>query len=649
MTGLLYNLIVRKLKRGGKVEDDPNAASLAQLHRSKRLQYGALKSLPYLRCMLLVIGYTWLLVLPWPRLGRGTYADEHAMQPGLVNTNWGWSDVHAADRYLDQLTTLRARKATKDELALWVKNEFTAVGLAAATQRYTFTTNDQVVNGTNAYAVFRAPRASGAEAIVISTSWLSLVDGGHGSINERGIPTVLALSRFLTKYCYWAKDLVFVVSDGYLDGMQAWLSSYHGTSQSNLRAEPLEHSSGVIWTAVNIDYPGHSFSHIGLFYEGLNGRLPNLDLMNTTHRGGVSLVLHDDAELPLSPPAQYGQHDWGILLAKDIGAYLQRAKHILRYFSYHVVGRPSGVHGLFHQYRIDAMTLYAVPAAGPHGFHSLGRLIESSLRSMNNLLERLHASFFFYLMTGPTSFLTVGLYLPSAIILGIAITVTGLGIWHGAEISDVDSPDSEAEWQKQVDKVTALQGAKKQEDKPRKVAMVAFRPTQRRRPVIEPLLLMLLTHLLGALLLVSLRFDWLQRAFRFSFPFIVVTYAGLIFTSTPRQHLRNVPKGEVPLHLILRSFTLLFCGMVITITAVLNFALAASLGAILAMPLVCVGPRSHRLAKLLLLIPAVALLGSPTTIESIVREWYILGGWFLPFACLVYVPIVLQTWVVALL
>ena len=34
----------------------------------------------------------------------------------------------------------------------------------------------------------------------------------------------------------------------------------------DLHAEPLMHSSGVIWTALNIDYPGHSFSHLGVFH-----------------------------------------------------------------------------------------------------------------------------------------------------------------------------------------------------------------------------------------------------------------------------------------------------------------------------------------------------------------------------------------------
>ena len=36
------------------------------------------------RLLLLVSGYIWLLVLPLPRLGKWTYIDENALQPGQV-------------------------------------------------------------------------------------------------------------------------------------------------------------------------------------------------------------------------------------------------------------------------------------------------------------------------------------------------------------------------------------------------------------------------------------------------------------------------------------------------------------------------------------------------------------------------------------
>jgi glycosylphosphatidylinositol transamidase len=63
--------------------------------------------------------------------------------------------------------------------------------------------------------------------------------------------------------------------------MHAWLSAYHRPSDArklfdvfkddilsrhvDLDVESLSITSGVIWTALNIDYPGHSFSHLGVF------------------------------------------------------------------------------------------------------------------------------------------------------------------------------------------------------------------------------------------------------------------------------------------------------------------------------------------------------------------------------------------------
>jgi GPI-anchor transamidase subunit GAA1 len=72
--------------------------------------------------------------------------------------------------------------------------------------------------------------------------------------------------------------------------------------------------------------------------------------------------------------------------------YAYRAQNILRHVDYQARGQASGVHGLMHQYvyqhdceirlltllwldrfRIDAFTLFAIPAHGPHGFHAIGR------------------------------------------------------------------------------------------------------------------------------------------------------------------------------------------------------------------------------------------------------------------------------------
>lgn len=123
------------------------------------------------------------------------------------------------------------------------------------------------------------------------------------------------------------------------------------------------------------------------------------------------------------------------------------AKHLWHHAQYMALGRLSGAHGvlarsaarivcelrLTHRHRIDSLTLYCPNAVGPHGFHTLGRTVESSLRSLNNLLERLHASYFFYLLPRPGKFIPVGNYLPSAILIGASITFGGFDIPNPVE------------------------------------------------------------------------------------------------------------------------------------------------------------------------------------------------------------------------
>jgi glycosylphosphatidylinositol transamidase len=53
---------------------------------------------------------------------------------------------------------------------------------------------------------------------------------------------------------HWAFNFVLVVSEGYTEGSEGFMQEYH-------KLFP-----GLIWTAMNLDYPGHSFDHIGVFY-----------------------------------------------------------------------------------------------------------------------------------------------------------------------------------------------------------------------------------------------------------------------------------------------------------------------------------------------------------------------------------------------
>ncbi|KAL1710108.1 Gaa1-like protein [Schizophyllum commune] len=618
-----------------------------------------------------------MLLLPSTYVGgRGTYIDENALQPGQVNTQWNWGDVHAADNYLEQLEELRDQNATSERRAQYFIEEFTKLGLDASSQRYTFESTNGTSSGENAYAVMYSPRQAGAEAMVVSASWISLIDEGSQTINIRGVSTVLALARFLKNYSLWAKDIIFIISDDHLDGMQAFLSSYYGVPQSNLIAESLELSSGVIWTALNVDYPGHSFSHLGLYFEGLNGRLPNQDLLNSIFRiarntVGVPVILYDykdtfrfeqwtielaseDSLLGRLGLGKIEMKNWvpkSVRLNPAARAYATKARHILRHFGYQARGRASGAHGLLHQFRIDAVTLFAVPSMGPHGFHAIGRILESTLRTCNNLLERLHASFFFFLLVAPDRFLQIGNYLPSAVLVAVGLMFWGLrgwvdAGWVGEEVED--SLDGKAA-EKQVAVKSTIDW------------------TRRSRPVLPALALMGVTHALGGVVFYIVTRRWFIA--NIESLTARLTLVALVASVPLALSQLGVLRGNLPL--VLKSLTLCFASTVISVTAVLNFSLAALFAIVLGVPLVLApandSPRSQPLsssvsspttsaraaplryaASLAYTLLATGWLFLPQEVVRAVRDWEVYSVWFAPVVCVVYLPLMMQAAVACL-
>ncbi|KAK7467268.1 Glycosyl phosphatidyl inositol protein transamidase complex subunit [Stygiomarasmius scandens] len=609
-------------------------ANLVRIRRRKAVVSAISQRIKLIRLLLPVLGCIWLLALPSPRLGRNIYIDENALQPGNVNTYWSWGDVHNSDRYLEDLERLRDSNATNEQRAQYLSTEFRKIGMFSSTQNYHFTGTSQDINGTNTYAVLSSPRAPGVEAIIISASWVSRINDGNGTLNLRGVATVLGLANFLKQYSLWAKDLIFVINDGYLDGMQAWLSAYHGSVQSNLEVERLEISSGVVWTALNIDYPGHSFSHLGVFYEGLNGRLPNQDLMNSFHvicsRMGIPVVLYDHLD-PRTYPDRRNELDWlpewmpsALRDDSEVRAYAYNARNIRRHLAHQASGRGSGVHGLFHQFRIDAFTVFALPATGPHGFHALGRVVESTLRTANNLLERLHASFFFYIMTAPNRFLKIGNFLPSAILISVGLMFGGLKGWVDSGWI-LEHPDSTV---------------KSESDAPKW--------TRRSRPVIRTLCIMTATHLLGVAMYLLMSSRWYTES-SIGLPFVLAIVSVFAFGVSAIRSKGN-REGEAPLSSVLKALNQCFASTIISATTVLNFSLAVALAVSLDLPLSISAASNSLSLRALKFSPYLLLsLGWTLALERLSWNWEFLGVWLFPFLCIVYFPLVLQAGIVCLL
>jgi glycosylphosphatidylinositol transamidase len=164
---------------------------------------------------------------------------------------------------------------------------------------------------------------------------------------------------------------------------------------------------------VVIDYPfDHRFESIHIVYDGINGQLPNLDLLNTV----VSISGHMGIGTSLQ---QMWHHS---------DSYKDRLQTMLRGMLNQGLGHASGPHSSFIPYHVDAITLQPY-GEGWQDEMAMGRVIESTFRSLNNLLEHLHQSFFFYLLMQADRFVSIGTYLPSAMLVAVNFTIMAIFLW----------------------------------------------------------------------------------------------------------------------------------------------------------------------------------------------------------------------------
>lgn len=297
-------------------------------------------------------------------------------------------------------------------------------GLKTSIQNYTYDIGSQTKTGNNVYAVLHAPRGDATEAMVLMAAWRNM----DGDINTSGVALVLSLARYFKRWSIWSKDIIIIISSDSTYGPQAWVDAYHDTHNPDT-VSSLDIKAGALQAAVAVDYTagpwGHRFDKLHIVYDGVNGQLPNLDLFNTA----VNIANgHMGITCAIQQPLTLSQQD----------DYQSRLEILFKGMLRQAVGHASGPHSSFMPYHIDAITLQAV-GDGNHDEISLGRVVESTFRSVNNLLEHLHQSFFFYLLMNANRFVSIGTYLPSAMLIAGSFSITAIFLWVKSGIS----PDSE--------------------------------------------------------------------------------------------------------------------------------------------------------------------------------------------------------------
>ncbi|KAJ2161785.1 Glycosyl phosphatidyl inositol protein transamidase complex subunit [Coemansia sp. RSA 552] len=606
----------------------------------------------YLSYPLALAGIAWLLLLP--ATSHKAYFSENAMMPGQVVSVFDQEHLAAVDKLDDALSTHGKSEA--------VRSVFAAMGLDTETQRFTY---DEVPgvgtrNGHNVHGIVRAPRGDSVEALLIAASWTT---AESNVTNVNAVRLMAALAEYASQQVYWARDIIFLVTDAGEHGVETWLRAYHGEPVSG---DPLSTRSGIIQGALSLELPpAQSYTGLGLYYEGKGGQLANLDFLNLVQHMGQKerfpVLFHGMKDVPRR--------------ASTWTQYMHAARLLLRQVQSQAFGSSAGVHAPFLRYRIDALTLSGivrendptaqmvrqldqlselaatagVPMPSAKAMQATGRIVEGTLRSLNNLLEHFHQSFFFYMVPASRRYISIGDYIPAAGLIIASLLFQAMHLWwmQGPDDLRVEGPET------RIPRINKYYGLL-------------------RRTIPSSVGIILRVHMLGVVLLL------LPTA---------ISYAVLTDTTTT-AYLFTMALGSVSmvLHISdiywaesaraavewrqLKALVELYVAVTVACLSVMNMSLAVALFAVAGLPLLLTrvwstNTRPRRIMGLLLLLLAspvctmtlgrnVALGLHPLDLTSspfrmFLGDFYHFGSLVYPLVCLVYWPVNLLSMIIVLI
>ncbi|OQO08150.1 hypothetical protein B0A48_06944 [Cryoendolithus antarcticus] len=551
---------------------------------------------PYLSALCVLVGIGWILLLPLNEYSRQTYVSENAILPGQVHTYFGGSEHNIFRAFRQEVYALSQQ--SEDARQAGVLKVLADSGLKTASQPYAYQVAGESINGTNVYGILQGPRADATEAMVLLAAWRNFDD----QINYSGVALALTLARYFSRWSIWSKDIILLIPSDSTYGPLAWVDAYHSicippTASRNISAVPLK--AGALQAAVALDYPagpwGQRFSSLDILYDGLNGALPNLDLLNTavsiaSGQMGIACTLHN-----------HGTHS---------DSYRDRLSVLGSGLATQSLGHATGPHSAFIPYHVDAITLKTV-GDGWHDEMSLGRVTESVFRSINNLLEHLHQSFFFYILLNANRFVSVGNYLPAAMVLAGSFTISALGLWVLSGRDDVlVAPLAGGMAKEKVEMETVKLGSD--------VALVPRQSTRTiQRELFVPALSLLGVHILGYIplwLMTSLSRENLLLGLR------TTTAVTLLLPLALAATIR-LTRSQAQM---LQSLSLILLGALLATLATLNFSLALVLG-VLAAPLAFVRRSSSALVAAAQGI-LLAVTSPPVAVYALQRMFYPAAG-----------------------
>ncbi|KAL5998204.1 hypothetical protein ACLOJK_009142 [Asimina triloba] len=341
--------------------------------------------------------------------------------------------------------------------------------------------------GINSVGVIRAPRGDGKEAIVLVTPYNSEKIKLSDALS---LGLAYSVFSFLSRVAWLAKDVVWLAADsryGEYASVAAWLRDYHNPifintfensrvdmcisrsvfpewkkdDQAEARIPEVTRRAGTMAAALIFKlldrHETMDKDTLKIYAEASNGQMPNLDLINivhylAVHRQGLRVKVETVFSLLNSGWLHFVGNilEWLSGIAGSLNPqwrfaipsqdFIEGAATLVSSMYHQALGVPTGSHGAFREYQVDAITLEISPmiSLNNEAGHSAlllksGRLIEGVIHSVNNLLEKFHQSFFLYFMTSPGKFVSVGVYMIAFMLLIMPLPILAAALYSKSQ------------------------------------------------------------------------------------------------------------------------------------------------------------------------------------------------------------------------
>lgn len=357
-----------------------------------------LNILPIISKLLLVISIGIIFgFVPMDGSFRNTYISENALMPNQAYSQFRETEWNIVRGFRNEISDLKIWNL--DIRNRIVRNWLDDFGLE--TDLFQTDYDSAFNNGIKSevlYGILNGQRCDGTEAMLIAAPWYN----SENNYNVGGVSVAVALTKFFTNWPVWSKNIILVIPETPGYDLRAWVESYH---------EDLKLTGGSIETAIILDYAmdSDSFDHLDVEYIGLNGGLPNLDIINTA----IHVAENEGVKVSINGMQSF---------SKPSHEFSNRLQHIAVGLQKMALAglEPLKGHEAFSGWRIQALTLKAIGHGGNSDITTFGRIPEAVTRSVNNLLEKFHQSFFFYLLLSPKLFVSIANYIPAAILLSVS-------------------------------------------------------------------------------------------------------------------------------------------------------------------------------------------------------------------------------------